>query len=95
MRPIILIFLFGFFLSDISSIEAQPNKTSGNSSSQGNLSGRVLDDKSGTPLQGVNISVENNRKGTVTDPDCYFLISNLPEAFSALLILKPLKASIF
>ncbi|MFT3681675.1 MAG: TonB-dependent receptor [Ferruginibacter sp.] len=46
---------------------------------KGNFSGKITDAKTGLPLQGVSVTVEDLKNGTSTDKDGNFLIKNISE----------------
>lgn len=64
-----LLLVAALFFASLSGIQA---------ATTGKISGRVSDAKTGEPLIGVNVIVENTSLGAATDQDGFFFIINVP-----------------
>ena len=56
----------------------------GQSKVRNQLSGKVTDAKTGTPLAGASVILSDSRIGTVTDTGCHYVLKNVPSGHTVL-----------
>ncbi len=77
MKPLVLFLMICFFGS-YSSMATEYNKnTSAKQRTDGSITGLVLDNETRQPLTGVNVIVEGTRRGTTTNRNGEFTISEI------------------
>ena len=78
MKSLIVTFIIFLCILGNSIVEGQNRNTSVNKKSHGSINGVVVDEETREPLPGVNIIVLGTNRGTMTNLEGKFNISNLP-----------------